>query len=995
MKTKLKLFNVFVFTMLINIGLVTAQSIIVKGTVSDENGEPLIGATIMNLTNQAGTLSDIDGKFSFKANSGDKISCSYIGYTSMTKLVENNILDFSLNNDLLKLEEVIITGASGLTTKKQLGSTINSVNAEDLGVAQSSSVTEALQGRISGAQITRNSGSPSSSISIRLRGPSTILGSSDPLIMIDGVIVNGDARSVVSLGSYTQNPLADIDMNDVERIEVLKGAAAAALYGSLASNGIIQIFTKKGKSGKPRVSVSSSINFNSILKYKPYNTVNKKWIADPDNEGQFITTDATRYNWQDYIFDKSQGYDNHVSVSGGSDNTTYSFSGSLLNNGGILRSTDFNRKTFRVRLNQVLTNWLSVSVGNYSSFNKSKEISFGNAWTGNPMVALLFGDNSKDAKQDEFGTYPNIGWMSNPNEDVDLLDIFQKNTRNISDVQLNAHPIDGLNLKYTFGYDYTSSNGKFKIPFGFTGDSKGNLTKNRAVSNILNSNFDASYKYDLTSNISATTGAGYSYQKKDYESIVLANDKISEFDNIDIISGEATGGNYIKELSYWGGYIQQHFDVGNKLFVTLAGRVDGSSTFGADQRQQFYPKASVAYSLSDEDFWKNSLGQYVNSFKLRGAWGQAGNLTALDKNPYGIYYNYGVGSYNGSTYYLPSTISGNTELRPERQTELEFGMDMSLLSNKLGIEFTYYSQKVEDLLLNRNLSPSTGYSTRLENLGSLTNKGIEIAASALVINTKDFKWNVKATFSKNVNKVTHVEGGRISLGGFGTAVAQTDEALGVFYGYYFARKDGELVLDASGFPQRALGHYNTKTTSDGESITVAVQDFDDEGQPTGEKLKKVLGDPNPDFLASLTNEFSYKNFTLRVHFDAVQGFDVMDWDKRIALRYPGGYFYGQELAGEKPKGYYGSQYYIYEGFVEDGSFIKLRELSLSYDLKLNSPYIKSVRFILSGSNLLNISNYWGYDSEVNFEGASNGARGQDFGNIPIPKVYKVGVNFNF
>jgi len=990
MKTKLKL---FLLAMLLNAGLLTAQSIIVKGTVSDENGDPLIGATVKNLANQSGTITDIDGNYSIKAEKGNEISCSYIGYMKSVAVVESNMLDFVLANDLLKLDEVIITGVSGLTTKKQLGSTINSVDAKDLGEGSSSSITEALQGRISGAQITRNSGSPSSSMSIRLRGPSTILGSSDPLIMIDGVIVNGDARSVVSLGSYSQNPLADIDMNDVERIEVLKGAAAAALYGSLASNGIIQIFTKKGKSGKPRVSFTSSINFNSVLKTKPYNDVNKKWVKN--DAGEYVTEDATRYNYQDYIFDKSSGYENHVNVSGGSDNTTYSFSGSLLQNGGILRNTDFNRKTFRVRLNQVLSNWLSVSVGNYTSFNKSKEVPFGNAWTCNPMVALLFADNLNEAKQDEFGNYPNIGWMSNPNEDIDILDIYQQNTRNISDIQLNAHPIEGMNLKYTFGYDHTSSEGKFKIPYGATIDSKGNLTKNRSVSNIFNSNFDGSYKYGLTSSISATTGFGMSYQKKDYERLALANDKISEFDNIDAISGDVTGSNYLKEISYWGGYVQQHFGFNEKLFVTLAGRIDGSSTFGADQRQQFYPKASVSYAISDEDFWKDGLGQYINTLKFRGAWGQAGNLTALDNNPYGIYYNYGVGSYNGSTYYLPSTISGNTELRPERQTELEFGMDMSLLSNRLGLEITYYNQNVEDLLLQRNLSPSTGYSTRLENLGSLTNSGVEIAANALVMNSKDFKWNIRASFSKNKNKVTHVEGGRISLGGFGTSIAQTDEALGVFYGYYFARKDGELVLNANGIPQRALGHYETKTTSDGETVTVAVQDFDEAGQPKGEKLKKILGDPNPDFLASFTNELTYKNFTFRAHFDAVQGFDVMDWDKRIALKFAGGYFYGQELAGEKPKGYYGSQYYIYEGFVEDGSFIKLRELSLAYDLKINSPYLRSIKFILSGSNLINISNYWGYDSEVNFEGASNGARGQDFGNIPIPKVYKFGVNVNF
>ncbi len=991
MKTKFKMFYGLLFVLLF--GQMTAQSSLIKGTVTDGSGEPLIGATIKNLTNQDVTLTNIDGMFEINAKNDDLIECSYIGYKTAKKAVNGSLLDFIMTNDLLKLDAVVITGASGLTTKKQLGSTINSVNAEDLGEAPSSSITEALQGRISGAQITRNSGSPSSSMSIRLRGPSTILGSSDPLIMIDGVIVNGDARSVVSLGSYSQNPLADIDMNDIEKIEVLKGAAAAALYGSLASNGIIQIFTKKGKSGKPKISISSSINFNSVLKLKPYNDVNKKWVKN--DAGEYVTENAERYNYQDYIFDNSQGHENHISVNGGNDNTKYSVSGSILNNGGILRNTNFDRKTFRVRLDQILTNWLSVSVGNYSSFNKSKEIPFANAWTGNPMVALLFADNSVDGKPDKYGKYPNVGWMSNPYEDIDLIDIYQKNIRNISDIQLKATPIAGLNLKYTFGYDHTSSAGKFKIPFGFTRDSKGNLTKNRAETNILNSSFDGSYKFNVNPIISSTTGFGYSYQNKDYEGIVLANDKIPEFNNIDIISGDATGSNYLKEISYWGGYVQQHFGYNNRLFLTLAGRVDGSSTFGKDQRQQFYPKVSMSYTLSDEDFWANSLGNIFNTFKVRGAWGQAGNLTALDRNPYGIYYNYGVGSYNGNTSYYPSTTSGNIDLRPERQTELEFGVDMSLLSNRLGFEITYYSQNVEDLLLQRNLAPSTGYATRLENLGSLTNKGIEIGANAFVVNTKDFKWNIKATFSKNTNKVTHVEGGRISLGGFGTSIAQTDEPLGVFYGFFFARKDGKLVLDANGIPQRAQGHYEMKKTSDGETITVAVQDFDDNGQPKGEKLKKILGDPNPDFLASFTNEFTYKGFTLRAHFDAVQGFDVMDWDKRIALKYGGGYFYGRELAGEKPKGYYSNQYYIYEGFVEDGSFIKLRELSLSYDLKLNSPYVRSVRFILSGSNLINISNYWGYDSEVNFEGASNGARGQDFGNIPIPKVYKVGVNFNF
>ena len=985
----------FSLVMLTTISSAIAQSITVKGKVTAADGTPLIGASVTIPKKNIATITDLEGNYMIKADIGDIVRCSYLGYKTVEKEVQSNTLDFVLEEDLLKLDEVVITGTSGLTTKKELGSTINSVNGDELEDAPVSSVTEALQGRIAGAQIMRNSGSPASSISIRLRGPSTILGSSDPLIMIDGVIVNGDPRSAVSLGSYTQNPLADIDMNDIENIEILKGASAAALYGSLASNGIIHIITKKGKSGKPRISFSTGVNFNSVPKYKPYNDVNLKWVKDEN--GNYVTAETKRYNYQEYIFDdESKGFENHISLAGGSSTTTYNIAGSWLYNEGILRNMDFDRKTLRIRMNQVITDWFSISAGNYAAFSSSRDIPFGNAWTGNPMVALLFADNSLDPSPDEFGNYPYIGWMSNPYEDIDRLDITQNHIRTISDVQLNAHFSNGLNLKYVLGYDVTNSNGKFKIPFGFTMDKFGDLKKYRSHYTILNSNFDASYEFDITSDIKSVTGAGYSYQKKNYEGFNARNDKISEFENIDILSGDGTVGNYLKEISYWGGYIQQHFKFYDKLFLTLAGRMDGASTFGKDQRQQFYPKVSVSYSISDEDFFKNSLGSIFNSFVIRSAWGQAGNLTALDRNPYGIYNNYSVGSYNGQSSYRPSSISGNAELKPERQTEFEFGFDMSMLSNKLGLEFTYYNQEVYDLLLNRNLSPSTGYSTRYENIGNMTNKGVEIALKATVMETKDFSWDLRASYSKNDNKVTHVEGGRISLGGFGTSIAQTDQPLGVFYGYFFARdKNGNLVLDENGFPQRAQGHYEIKTLSDGEKITVAVQDFDENGQPKGEKLKKILGDPNPDYLASLTSEFKYKGFAFRMHFDAVQGFDVMDWDKRIALKYPGGYFYGQELAGKKPKEYYRSQYYIYEGFVEDGSFIKLRELSLSYLLKLNKDYLKSVKFVLSGSNLINITNYWGYDPEVNFEGASNGARAQDFGNIPVPKVYKLGLKFNF
>jgi TonB-linked SusC/RagA family outer membrane protein len=974
----------------------------ISGVVTEEGtDEPIPGATVMIKNTTYGTISDVDGKYSFSvelAQGNYQLIISFLGYTTVNKEIslgsDKNInVDVVLSTDVTKLDEIVITGASGLTTRRQLGATINSVNEEQLKSRPVNSVTEALQGQVPGAHIMRNSGNPASSISVRLRGASTLLGSSEPLYMIDGVIINADPRSSVSLGSYTQNPLVDIDMSDIESIEVLKGPAASAIYGSLASNGIIQIITKKGKKGKPSIVVNTGINFNSIVTNKPYNDSNLEWT----DATHTATQPVDRYNWQDYIFDNTMGTENSVNISGGTDKTQYIVSASYLYNEGILRNTSFDRKTFKVRINQELASWLKLDAGAYYSNNKSKEIPYGNAWTGNPMVALLFGDNVIDPSADEFGNYPYVGWMSNPYEDIDLLDITQQNNRLITDIALNANPFEGFNVKYTFGYDYTASNGKFRVPYGFTADTDGAISKSNIYRGVMNSTIDFSYRYKITDKIQATTGAGYSYLYKKYESSSLGTTSVPAFDNIDVVSGDVTGSNGISEMAYWGGYIQQYFSYDNILFLTLAGRMDGASLFGKDERQQFYPKLSGSFVISDLDFWKSNIGSIANTFKLRAAWGQAGNLTVLENiaGGYVTNTNYTTGSYVGETTYYSSSTAGNANIKPERTSEIEFGFDGSFLNSRIGLEFTYYKQDISDLVINKNLSPSTGFATVVENVGTMTNKGIEIGLNAGIIKSNDFNWDLNVNYSTNENLVTHVVGGRISFGGFGTSIAQTDQPLGVFYGYFTATDaNGEPILNDLGAPQRALGHYEDYTLPDGEVIQVAVQDYDANGQPTGQALKKVIGDPNPDYTISFTNTFSYKNFTFRFMIDAVQGFDVFDWDKRIAYRFPGGYYQGQEMINNN-YGFYSGQYYVYDQFVEDGSFVKLRDLSLSYNWKPKTNAIKSIIFTASGSNLFTWTKYWGFDPEVNFEGASNVSRGQDFGNIPVPRVFKLGVKLTF
>ncbi len=1007
-----------------------AQQVTLKGVVKDNTGEPLPGAEIIVEETGAGTVTDFDGRFTIKVEKGNHIKVRYLGYKPKTVMVTSDSMAIILEPDAVGLQQVVITGVSGEGTKKQLGSTINTLKADDLGQREVTSITEALQGQLAGAFITRNNGSPEGSISVRLRGPSTILGSSEPLIMVDGVIINADDRSIPGLGSATQSALTDLDLEDIERIEVLKGPAASAVYGSIASNGIINIITKKGRTGTPTVTFTSKFNYNEVRKYKPLNKVK---LYKNTNTGTIENLPASvngtqldRYDWgKEYIFDKTFGYYNSLEVKGGTEKTKYVISGALLSNDGVLRNTNFSRQNFRLKLDQKINEWVNVTGNVYLASSASKEIPFGNGWVANPMIAYMFGDNMVNPYPNNVGVYPFIKKLpatdpngglyyldytsggqarwGNPYEAIDLADVGVKNNRIIYNIALNVSPVGGLKLKYTFGYDYASSKRHFNLPYNFTSDANGRISYTNTFTKILNSAFDASYVWNINDDLKSTTGVGYNYLYRGLDVFSMSQNARTIFDNITVITGDNPVSTGVYERALWGGYLQQVFGYKETFFVTLAGRYDGASTFGKENRNQFYPKASTSLVLSNLDFFKDNFGKYIDEFKLRAAYGEAGNLSVLDSPSLNYTYQgtlYNSGDYLGQTIYLPSTADGNKKIRPERTKEFEAGFDMSIFNNKLGIEFTYYKQDVKDLVLNRVLAPSTGFTSRFENVGSMTNEGIELSINATPVQTNDFKWDIRATYSTNKNRAYDVPGHRIGFGGFGanSSVVQEGYPIGSFFVYYYATDaNGNWVLDPNGNPQPARGHYEDR---DGDGFAeTPVQDFDPiTGQPVGQKLRKIMGDPHPDFIASLAQTFRYKNFSLRIMMDAVWGFEVLNWDKRMAYKFPIGEFYGEELqlvkSGQKNPGWYKNRFSIWESFLEDGSFVKLREVSLSYRWKPEWKYVRSVRFTLTGSNLLSFDKYWGMDPEVNYMGKSNVTRSQDFGGVPIPRVYSLGININ-
>ncbi|UZR96922.1 SusC/RagA family TonB-linked outer membrane protein [Chondrinema litorale] len=963
-----------------NAEVMAQANYVIMGKITDQgSGDPLIGATLQLEGTDVGTISNLDGEFTISTNvdPGEyKLIVRSIGYVSQTLPVSLGAqtkitIDVPLKADILSLDEVVVTGSTVATSKKQLGNAISTVQSKDLENTGAVAIDQALSGKISGALIQQNSGDPAGGISVRLRGPSTITGSSDPLYIVDGVIVSNSSNELIDLGGTTQNRLVDINPNDIERIEVIKGAAAAAIYGSRASNGVVQIFTKRGQSGKPKISLSTSFRMNELRKKIDYNQSPVDWVNATDY-ADLSTESVTRYDLQEEIFGKGYGSENFISINGGTDKTKYFISGSYLNNGGIVKNSSFERYGARLNLNQYVNDWLTLNLGlNYTNSTSQDIPNGGLVEYYGALTGFIFADNTIDPSPDEYGVYPGNSLFSNPAEVVANYQFGQKTNRVITNLGLTANPIDNMTITYQLGIDYYNQSGKGYLPIGNTSNAYGGGYATRGDANVFqyNSDLNLSYDFNISPDIRSTSVIGGTWQNQTLESISLtAQDLVpaAQVSSAGTIIGQS---DYRSEVSYWGAFAQQTFGFKEKFFLTGALRLDGASVFGTDERNQVYAKASASYLISSEDFWQSTFGATIPTFKLRASWGQAGNLTAL--GAFDRFSNYNAVSINSTSGVVPATVLGNSDLRPERQEEFEIGIDVGLLNDRLGFELTYYNQDVEDLLLERELASSSGYTTRYENVGALTNKGIELLVRASVIKTKDFNWDLTATYSSNDNTVNKVVGESITLpNSFSASYVIPGQSIGVFKGGFYERdEDGNIVYGTDGLPSAG-------TAEDGTS-------------------SKILGDPNPDWFGSLINEFSYKKLGLRVQFDAVQGYDVFDWNKRVINRFGGGTSSEAELNGDLPKGFSRATYSIYEEFITDGSFVKLREIALSYYINPKSDIIETVKFTLVGRNLLSFDNYTSWDPEINTTGQSNGVRGFDFAGVPIPRTYQFGVNVTF
>ncbi len=1003
--------------------LAATSQIKISGKVTGADGKGIPSASVAILNTAIGAATDADGVYSINANLKPgtyRIEFSGVGFKSKEQSLSigsgiTYTADVRLSDDALKMDEVVVIGSSLKQSRKQLGNTVNSVNSKQLSNTGSGNLSASLQGKVPGAQITQTSGDPSGGISIRMRGTSTIKGSSEPLYVIDGVIISNATTNVTNLnvgaGASAEigtNRLADINPNDIEKIDIIPGASASAIYGSRASNGVVLITTKTGKAGQFKIDFGTSLISNALRKKVYISTYGKQFgyaalrlgnisnaggpptytgatttYTRPDGQVRILATDlvdVTRYDYQDQIFDKGLGTDNYISLSGGSEKTKYYFSGGYYKNEGIIKNTDFRRFNFKTRVEQTVNKYLTIIGGIAYTNSFSNEKPNGNVfWS--PINSVNITNNLYDITQrDAAGNLKNVEpTRVNPLSVIEDMSLTQSVNRTISDIQVKIKPFKGLSIDYILGIDNFSQEGRNLIeryPYIAAQEGLGYVASALVNTFLINNDVNISYQAKFKS-ISSLTTAGFNHQ---YQKITgLFNEGRDLLNGITTINGAAVklDPRYtFDQRQIFGGFLQQTFGYKNIFFLTAAGRIDGSTSFPQDTRTYFYPKLSGSWSISDMDFWKNMKSSWINSARIRASWGLAGNLSGIGS--YDRFSTYLSSNINGIATYNVNTALGNGLVEPERSSEFEFGTDLSFLNNKLGLVFTVYNKKIVDnsLLVDRILAPSSGGSTRTENVGNLTNKGWELGLTATPISGKNFNWNIFGSVNRNKNLVTassQVTPVALANAGGSPSVILAGQPVGVFYGNYFERDgSGNLTLDAGGRPIAAVNNPTAKAL-----------------------LRKALGDPNPDWVISMNNSFEYKKLSFSFLLDGALGQEVFNADRRTRQGVGIGDYSEKEIKGLLPRGYIFSIYNTEEWRVESGSYIKLREIALSYQLPSFAKFIKSSSISLIGRNLISFDDYDGYDPETNAGGNSSVLRGIDFGNVPIPKTFQISFRASF
>jgi len=980
----------------------------VSGRVTDASvGRGLPDVAVLVTGSRLGTQTGPNGEYTISGVpvGARTLTVRRIGYQATTETVTvvpgaTATADVALHVSAVNLSEVVVTGTGTATEKRKVGTSIATIDSSLLSRAQATTVDQAMQGKIPGAQITQNSGSPGGGgISVRLRGVNSFISGSDPLYIVDGVLVDNESGQLADLGgrSNPQNRLADLNPDDIEHIEIIRGAAAAALYGSRANNGVVQIFTKRGTSGKPRFTSTTRWGTSQLREQQPFN------FYPFDVNGLPIT----RFNYQDDIFHRAPSWEQDVTVEGGNDQTRYFMSGNFANEDGIMRSTSSRRTGARVNLQQQLSPTLVANVtSNYVNTNNEIQ-AFGEQNDYGIMGSLFFAPTNVDFRPVN-GVYPLPPALgTNPLLAIDRIRNPQSIERFIGSTKVTWTPLTNLLFDYTIGLDNVGFEQSQFVPRNAvlgtaplaTGRAQSVVENNR----IVNQDALSSYTWRPMGSFEMRTTAGLNYTSQRVRITSATANGLAPVGDLVSAGSIFSAAQTDVQLRTLGFYGQHELAFRDKLFLNAAVRWDASSTFAPSERWQAFPKFSASYVAID-----NRPGA-LNNLRLRSALGWAGSQPGI-LNAYSQFVSFTQLPFAGRPGFVNDVTFGNPNLKNERAREWELGADLGFLGGRVSTEATYYNRLVSDLLFFRPLPTSTGFSRQFFPIGTMSNKGLELLLRTTNVDNPNLQWTSTMPYAHTRNLVESLNIQDFqSAGGYPNRI-RAGEPAGVFYGSYAARncQTGALLLDS-------LGRYRRSNQTADMGATIAIREALSGGN-CNDSLNKVIGDPNPKWMGSFLNEFTLaKKVRVRALLDGVFGNKIMNLSTRAqnAGIASNSKSYERELLPygdprKLPPGFNARTQGIFEYWIEDGTFVKLRELSASYTLDglgVRRYFRDGIDLTLSGRNLAVWTNYSGYDPEINLFGTNAGGigsvqttsadRGFDFGGYPIPRVWQLSARITF
>ena len=965
----------------------------VTGKVTDAGSNiPIAGANILVKGTNVGSVTDFDGNYTIAVSDFPAtLVVSYLGYeTKEVAVTSATNVNITLVESATALGEVVISGLASTVKRSNAANSVASISAEDLvGTTPPQTLDGALSGKFTGALVTSNSGAPGGGLSVKLRGVTSINGNSQPLYIIDGIYIDNSSISSGGLNTVSAasgggnastqdnatNRIADINPDDIANIEILKGASASAVYGSRGAAGVIIITTKKGKSGKTKLNFSQSVGFNEALNLQGQRNWSAALAESAFGEGALYTAAESAGRLRDYekeLFGEKGFISNtNLSMSGGSDKTTF-YAGLTRNQeDGIVKRTGYDKTSLRLNVDHRFTDNIKLSVtSNYINSSADRGF-FNNDNSGTTLGVALTSTRPWDyLLPDENGNYPDHpNNSSNPLQTRDLMTNNEATKRFIvgGTLDVNLYRNDNSDLKFVAkaGSDHYTLTSTVIFPkeLQFMRPDQGGVNGVSAISNATNTNANYSafliHNYRTDNDLSFTTQVGMTNEQFSQNIVrVVASDLIASETNLDQAANQSVN-QFRLEQEDFGFYAQESINYQDKLIGTLGIRGDKSTNNGDNNEFFYYPKASLAANLHKFDFWGDN--EFLNRFKVRAAYGEAGTFAVFGS----LFTIYGSSALDGNVGISVPLTRGNPSIGPERQGELELGFDAGFLNDKISLEFTYYKKTVEDLLLRANAEPSSGFSTKWTNAGELENRGIEIGVNVKAFESENFTWDSGVSWYTNTSEMTKLDVPTFNLGGFGNSLGQ------------FQIEEGKSVTQIVG------------TTGPGTPVT-------------------VLGDAEPDFQMSFNNTMKYKDFTLSFLWHWKKGGDNINLTKLLSDF--GGTSADYDAVTLDPGGVISNGDYrvnngIFAGnatpFVEDASYLRLREIGLYYTLpskaleNIFSGAISNVKIGFSGNNLINIFDYNSYDPEVSNFGGNGLSTGVEVTPFPSSKRYMFHLSAQF